>query len=245
MSSLFDPLPIRGVTLPDRIVVSPISRYSSVAGFANDRQFVQRASEAVTPEGRVSPRNLGIQRADRIRALSCIAHFAKGRDRIPATQLAHAGRKASATRRGEGSVGILGVRAGWKPFAPGAARFSETGPEPRELSVAFAVAAERALEAGFRILEIHAAHGYPFHEFYSPLSSLRQASSGVSSDNRPHFPREAGAKVRSWRAQYCAIPNGRCARPANWHYRGLPCAIYALRAARKSDPKEGGLKAHA
>ena len=217
MSSLFDPLQIRGVTLPNRIAVSPMCQYSSVDGFAGDWHFVHLASRAVggagvvfteaaavTPTGRITPQDLGIWSDDHIPALSRIAHFVKDQGSIPAIQLAHAGRKASTSRPWEGGVGIPEDSGGWKPVAPGALRFSETYPEPRELTTeeirsladAFAAAAERALEAGFRILEIHAAHGYLFHEFYSPLSNLRQDSYGGSFENRTRFLRETVVRVR-------------------------------------------------
>lgn len=217
MSSLFDPLQIRGVTLPNRIAVSPMCQYSSVDGFADDWHFVHLASRAVggagvvfteaaavTPDGRITPQDLGFWSDDHIPALSRIAHFVQGQGSVPGIQLAHAGRKASTSRPWEGSVGIPEDRGGWKPVGPSANRFSDTYPEPRELTVeeirgladAFAAAAERALEAGFRIVEIHAAHGYLFHEFYSPLSNLRQDSYGGSFENRTRFLRETVAKVR-------------------------------------------------
>lgn len=217
MPSLFDPLSIRGLTLPNRIVVSPMCQYSSVDGYADDWHFVHLASRAVggagvvfteaaavVPEGRITPQDLGIWSDDHLPQLSRIAHFVESQGSIPATQLAHAGRKASTTRPWEGSVGIPDDRGGWKPVAPSPLRFSETYPDPRELTIqeihclsgAFARAAERALQAGFRLLEIHAAHGYLFHEFYSPLSNLRQDAYGGSFENRTRFLRETVVKVR-------------------------------------------------
>jgi len=217
MSSLFDPLQIRGVTLPNRIAVSPMCQYSSADGFADDWHFVHLASRAVggagvvfteaaavAPEGRITPQDLGIWSGDHIPALARITRFVQGQGSIPAVQLAHAGRKASTSRPWEGGAGIPEERGGWKPVAPSAIRFSETYPEPRELTVeeiqdlamAFAAAADRALEAGFRMLEIHAAHGYLFHEFLSPLSNLRRDSYGGSFDNRTRFLRETVVKVR-------------------------------------------------
>ena len=192
-------------------------QYSSVDGFADDWHFVHLASRAVggagvvfteaaavTPDGRITPQDLGFWCDDHIPALSRIAHFVEGQGSIPAIQLAHAGRKASTSRPWEGGVGIPEDRGGWKAAGPSAIRFSDTYPEPRELTAeeirgladAFAAAAERALAAGFRILEIHAAHGYLLHEFYSPLSNLRQDSYGGSFDNRTRFLRETVVKVR-------------------------------------------------
>src|ERR1017187_5361953 len=131
MSSLFDPLQIRGVTLPNRITVSPMCQYSSVDGFADDWHFVHLASRAVggagvvfteaaavTPDGRITPQDLGIWSDDHIPALSRISRFVRGQGSIPAMQIAHAGRKASVTRPWEGGVGIPEDQGGWTPVAP-------------------------------------------------------------------------------------------------------------------------------
>jgi 2,4-dienoyl-CoA reductase-like NADH-dependent reductase (Old Yellow Enzyme family) len=218
MSNLFDQLQIRGVTLPNRIVVSPMCQYSSVDGFANDWHFVHLASRAVggaaivfteaaavTPEGRITPQDLGIWSDDHIPALARIVRFIDDQGSTPAIQIAHAGRKASTSRPWEGSVGLPPDRGGWTPIAPSAVKFSDTYIEPRELTAeevrglvgAFAAAAERAVEAGFRVLEIHSAHGYLFHEFLSPLSNLRQDCYGGSFENRTRFLREAVHAVRT------------------------------------------------
>ncbi len=167
MADLFDPLKIRSVTLPNRIVVSPMCQYSSVDGFANEWHFVHlgcRAvggaaavfteAAAVTPEGRITPQDLGIWTDDHIAMLERIARFIAEQGSIPAIQIAHAGRKASTTPPWEGSVGIPGDRGGWTPVAPSPIRFAETYPQPRELTVeelhgltrSFASAAARALE---------------------------------------------------------------------------------------------------
>ncbi len=223
MPNLFDPLQIRGVTLPNRIVVSPMCQYSSVDGFANDWHFVHLASRAVggaglvfteaaavVPEGRITPRDLGIWSDSHIPALARITQFVLDQGGIPGIQIAHAGRKASTSRPWEGSVGIPEERGGWIPVAPSAVRFSETYLNPRELSTeeirgvvaSYAAAAERALDCGFRVLEIHAAHGYLFHEFYSPLSNLRRDCYGGSFDNRTRILRETVQAVRSkWPAE--------------------------------------------
>ena len=223
MPDLFNPLQIRGLTLPNRIAVSPMCQYSSEDGFANDWHFVHLASRAVggagivfteaaavVPEGRITPQDLGIWSDDHIPALARIASFVQGQGSIPATQLAHAGRKASTSRPWEGGVGISLDRGGWTPLAPSAVRFSDTYPDPRELTVeeihgitaAFVAAAERALAAGFRIVELHSAHGYLFHEFLSPLSNLRQDCYGGSFQNRIRFLCETVAAVRgNWPAE--------------------------------------------
>lgn len=223
MPSLFDPLIIRGLRVPNRIVVSPMCQYSSVDGFANDWHLVHLASRAVggagivfteaaavTPEGRITPQDLGIWKDAHASELSRIARFVEGQGSVPAVQLAHAGRKASTTRPWEGSTGITQSNGGWEPVAPSPIPFSHALLQPHELSVdeirclslAFAAAAERAFEAGFRLIEIHAAHGYLFHEFYSPLSNTRQDAYGGSFENRTRFLRETIEKVRSkWPAE--------------------------------------------
>jgi 2,4-dienoyl-CoA reductase-like NADH-dependent reductase (Old Yellow Enzyme family) len=193
-------------------------QYSSTDGFANDWHFVHLASRAVggagivfteaaavTPEGRITPQDLGIWSDGHVPALSRIAQFLAGQGSLPAIQLAHAGRKGSTARPWEGGAGIPQDQGGWEPIGPSAVPFSDTLLTPHELSIdeiqclsiAFATAAERALEAGFRILEIHAAHGYLLHEFYSPLSNRRQDAYGGSFENRTRFLRETVAQVRA------------------------------------------------
>ena len=218
MANLFDPIQIRGVKLRNRIVVSPMCQYSSIDGFANDWHFVHLASRAVggaavvfteaaavTPEGRITPQDLGIWSDDHIPVLARIVRFIDEQGSVPAMQIAHAGRKASTSRPWEGGKGISDEQGGWTPLAPSAVKFAETYREPHELTAeevrglvgAFAAATERALQAGFRILEIHSAHGYLFHEFLSPLSNLRNDCYGGSFENRTRFLREAVHAVRT------------------------------------------------
>jgi 2,4-dienoyl-CoA reductase-like NADH-dependent reductase (Old Yellow Enzyme family) len=223
MSELFEQVQMRSVTIANRIVVSPMCQYSSVDGFADDWHFVHLASRAVggagivfteaaavVPEGRITPQDLGIWSDEHIPALARIARFVEGQGSAPAMQIAHAGRKASTTRPWEGSVGLPKERGGWTPVGPSAVRFSETYCEPRALTAeeicglagSFAAAAERVLEAGFRVLEIHSAHGYLFHEFLSPLSNLREDRYGGSFENRTRFLRETVSAVRmKWPAE--------------------------------------------
>jgi 2,4-dienoyl-CoA reductase-like NADH-dependent reductase (Old Yellow Enzyme family) len=223
MPTLFEQLQISGVTLPNRIVVSPMCQYSSVDGFADSWHFVHLASRAVggagivfteaaavVPEGRITPHDLGIWSDEHIPHLARITRFVESQGSIPAMQIAHAGRKASTTRPWEGSAGIPIDQGGWTPVAPSAVRFSETYPAPRELTEdeicglagSFAAAAVRALEAGFRIIEIHAAHGYLFNEFLSPLSNHRVDRYGGSFENRTRFLRETVEAVRGkWPAE--------------------------------------------
>jgi 2,4-dienoyl-CoA reductase-like NADH-dependent reductase (Old Yellow Enzyme family) len=225
MARLFETLPLRGVTLPNRIIVSPMCQYSSVDGFANEWHFVHLASRAVggagvvfteaaavVPEGRITPQDLGIWSQDHIAELSRIARFIRSQGSVPAMQLAHAGRKASTSRPWDGGTEIAPNLGGWTPVAPSAIRFADNYPMPRELTVdeirgiatSFVLAAERALEAGFHIIEIHAAHGYLFHEFLSPLSNHRTDQYGGSLGNRMRALLETVTAVRS--AMPAAMP---------------------------------------
>jgi 2,4-dienoyl-CoA reductase-like NADH-dependent reductase (Old Yellow Enzyme family) len=217
MAQLFDPLPIRGITLPNRIVVSPMCEYSSEDGFANDWHLVHLGSRAVggaglvfteatgvTPEGRISPEDLGIWKDEHIEFLARIVRFLKSQGTVPGMQLAHAGRKGSTYRPWSGDGAIPLKDGGWVPVAPSAIAFSEKYPMPRALLKeeihgiveAFVQAARRALEAGFRVIEIHGAHGYLIHEFLSPLSNLRTDEYGGSFENRTRLAREIAAAIR-------------------------------------------------
>jgi 2,4-dienoyl-CoA reductase-like NADH-dependent reductase (Old Yellow Enzyme family) len=202
---LFDPLQIRDVTLSNRIMVSPMCQYSSPDGFATDWHLVHLGSRAVggaglvfteatavTPEGRISPGDLGIWKDEHIEMLARIARFIREQGAVPGMQLAHSGRKGSTQRPWEGSDGIPESEGGWKPVAPSAIAYSPNYPHPTALDEAgirgivnaFAESARRALQAGFQVIEIHAAHGYLIHEFLSPLSNTRTDSYGGSLDNR-------------------------------------------------------------
>jgi 2,4-dienoyl-CoA reductase-like NADH-dependent reductase (Old Yellow Enzyme family) len=217
MAHIFEPLSIRGITLPNRIGVSPMCQYSSEDGFANDWHLVHlggRAvggaglvfaeASAVTAEGRITAEDLGIWKDAHIEFLSRIVRFLKTQGTVPAMQIAHAGRKASTQRpwEGNGKVGV--AEGGWVPVAPSAVAFSETYPMPRALLTeeippiveAFGAAARRALQAGFQVLEIHAAHGYLAHEFFSPLSNFRTDQYGGSFENRTRIGREIVSAVR-------------------------------------------------
>jgi 2,4-dienoyl-CoA reductase-like NADH-dependent reductase (Old Yellow Enzyme family) len=218
MAHLFDPLPIRGVTFPNRIFVSPMCEYSSTDGFANDWHFVHLGSRAaggaglvfteataVTPEGRISPEDLGIWKDEHVDMLSRIVRFVHEQGSIAGMQLAHAGRKASTYRPWSGN-GVIGeADGGWtNVLAPTATAFADNYPQPREMSgqdiaettAAFAAAATRAHTAGFRVIEIHAAHGYLLHEFLSELSNQRTDEYGGSFDNRTRLVRETVTAVR-------------------------------------------------
>jgi 2,4-dienoyl-CoA reductase-like NADH-dependent reductase (Old Yellow Enzyme family) len=217
MSHIFDPLPIRGITLPNRIGVSPMCQYSSEDGFANDWHLVHLGSRAaggaglvcveataVTPEGRITPEDMGIWKDAHIDFLARIVRFMKTQGAVPAMQIAHAGRKGSTQRPWVGSSKVAIEDGGWVPVAPSAVAFSGTYPMPRALETnevrdivdAFAAAARRALEAGFQVLEIHAAHGYLAHEFFSPLSNFRTDEYGGSFENRTRIGRDIVTAVR-------------------------------------------------
>ncbi len=217
MAHIFDPLPIRGVTLPNRIGVSPMCQYSSDDGFANDWHLVHLGSRAaggagvvfveataVTAEGRITPEDMGIWKDAHIEFLARIVRFMKTQGTVPGMQIAHAGRKASTQRPWVGNSRIELADGGWVPVAPSAVSFSEKYAMPRALSKeeihaivdAFAAAARRSLEAGFQVLEIHAAHGYLAHEFFSPLSNFRTDEYGGSFENRTRIGREIVSAVR-------------------------------------------------
>ena len=214
---LFDELQIRAATLRNRIVVSPMCEYSSTDGFANDWHLVHLGSRAVggasvvfteasavSPEGRISPQDLGIYKDAHIENLSRITRFICEQGAIPGIQIAHAGRKGSTLRPWDGSGSIPESKGGWMPVAPSAIPFAEGYATPAALDLtgiramvkAFADATRRACEAGFGVVEIHAAHGYLLHEFLSPLSNHRTDSYGGSFENRTRLLCEVIAAVR-------------------------------------------------
>lgn len=203
---LFSPLEIGSITLPNRVVVSPMCEYSSEDGFANDWHLVHLGSRAVggaglifteaaavMPEGRISPQDLGFWKDEHIAPLRRITEFLHGQGAYAGIQLAHAGRKASTWRPWEGE-GVVGPeQGGWtEVLAPSAVAFAPNYPQPKQLDragiarvcTAFRDAAQRAERAGFDVIEIHAAHGYLLHEFLSPLSNQRTDEYGGSFENR-------------------------------------------------------------
>jgi 2,4-dienoyl-CoA reductase-like NADH-dependent reductase (Old Yellow Enzyme family) len=199
---LLSPLSIRGVTLRNRIVMSPMCQYSSEDGLANDWHLVHLGSRAaggtalvmveataVTPEGRISPADMGIWGDQHVEPLARIARFVKSQGAVAAFQLAHAGRKASCEPPWKGGASITSPEAGgWTVVGPSPIPFHDGDPVPEALDEpgiegiidAFEAACRRALEAGFEVIEIHAAHGYLLHEFLSPLSNHRTDSYGGS-----------------------------------------------------------------
>jgi 2,4-dienoyl-CoA reductase-like NADH-dependent reductase (Old Yellow Enzyme family) len=221
MTHLFDPLAIRDIRFANRVFVSPMCEYSSTDGYANDWHFVHLGSRAVggaglvlteatavLPEGRISPQDLGIWMDEHIEALARVVRFIHEQGSVAGMQLAHAGRKGSTYAPGAGHGTVPESNGGWKNVvAPSALPFADDYPMPRALSIdgiqnivsAFAAAARRACEAGFRVIEVHAAHGYLIHEFLSPLSNQRRDAYGGSFENRIRILREIVAAVRdSW-----------------------------------------------
>jgi 2,4-dienoyl-CoA reductase-like NADH-dependent reductase (Old Yellow Enzyme family) len=206
MAALFTPLQIGAITLKNRIVVSPMCEYSSENGFANNWHLVHLGSRAVggagliiteaaavSPEGRISPSDLGIWDNAHVTNLRNITQFIQEQGCAAGIQLAHAGRKSSTTVPWEGSKLVSPEEGGWKEiYAPSAIPFSEHYAMPIALTVEgihkvvadFKAAAKRSLEAGFQVIEIHAAHGYLIHEFLSPLSNQRTDEYGGSFENR-------------------------------------------------------------
>lgn len=216
---LFTPLQQRSITLPNRIVVSPMCQYSSVDGFASDWHLVHLGSRAVggagvvmteaaavSPEGRITPGDLGIWKDEHLPELQRIAAFVREQGSVPAVQLAHAGRKASMSKPWERpSRTVPPTEGGWENVvAPSAERFAPDYPVPHAMDRAamdkvvadFIAAAKRAERAGFLLAEVHAAHGYLAHEFLSPLSNRRTDEYGGSLENRARFPLEIVRAVR-------------------------------------------------
>ena len=215
---LFDELTIRDVRLANRIVVSPMCQYSCEEGMATDWHLVHLGSRAVggaalviaeatavLPEARISPQDLGIWSDAHIEPLARITRFIHAQGSVAGIQLAHAGRKGSTVRPWEGAGKVGERQGGWSDIlAPSAIPFAANYGMPKAASVeriavivdAFGKAAERALEAGFRVLEIHSAHGYFLHEFLSPLSNHRTDAYGGSFENRSRIVREVVNKTR-------------------------------------------------
>ena len=217
MPHLFEPLALRGLRLANRILVSPMCQYSSVDGFANDWHFVHLGSRAVggaalvfteatavTPQGRISPEDLGIWNDAHVEQLQRIVRFVRATGSAVGSQLAHAGRKGSTKRPWLGQGTIDPADGGWQPVGPTTEPFADNYPVPRALDLAgiaalvaaFKDAARRALDAGFDVLEIHAAHGYLIHEFLSPLTNTRTDAYGGSLDNRMRLCLEIVDAVR-------------------------------------------------
>jgi 2,4-dienoyl-CoA reductase-like NADH-dependent reductase (Old Yellow Enzyme family) len=205
MSLLFTPLNIKNLTLKNRIVVSPMCQYSAKDGFANDWHLVHLGGRAVggasliiqeatsvSPEGRISAADLGIWSDEHIPFLQRINEFIVKNGSVPGVQLAHAGRKASFDVPWKGGKQITIADGGWETFAPSAVGYNANDIAPTALNTDgiakvkadFRAATLRCISAGYRVIEIHAAHGYLFHQFLSSLSNLRTDEYGGSFENR-------------------------------------------------------------
>lgn len=217
-SKLFSPLQIKSITLKNRIVISPMCQYSATDGFANDWHLVHLGSRAsggagliiqeatsVSPEGRISPGDLGLWNDQQIDKMKIINQFIISQKSVPGIQLAHAGRKASAASPWEGGRKIDVNQGGWDTVAPSAVGYHENEKPPIALDKSgiqkvvsdFAAATKRAVEAGFEVMEIHAAHGYLLHQFLSPLSNFRTDEYGGNFENRIRLTLEVVEAVQS------------------------------------------------
>ena len=219
MSALFTPFTLRGVTLPNRIVISPMCQYSAVQGQATDWHLIHLGSlalsgagmlcieaTAVEPDGRITPACLGLYDQRSEAALEPVLAAIRRYSKIAVTmQLAHAGRKASCRLPWQGGQFIQVAEGGWLPHAPSALAFKDNETAPLALDAAglervrkaFVNAAMRAARLGIDAIEIHSAHGYLLHEFLSPLSNLRRDDYGGSLENRLRFPLEVFDAVRA------------------------------------------------
>jgi 2,4-dienoyl-CoA reductase-like NADH-dependent reductase (Old Yellow Enzyme family) len=216
---LLSPLALRGLTLRNRIAMAPMCQYSAEDGMANDWHLVHLGSRAVggtglviveatgvTPDGRITPGDLGIWNDGHIEPLARIARFVHSQGAVAGIQLAHAGRKASTAAPWAGGAALkTAAEGGWPVVAPSPIPFSPGDPTPVALDEqgidgivdAFEAAARRALAAGFKVLEIHAAHGYLLHQFLSPHSNQRNDQYGGSLENRMRFVLRVTERVRA------------------------------------------------
>ena len=223
-NALFEPWTLRSLTVPNRIWMAPMCQYSAEvfgpnAGVANDWHFAHYAARAaggtglilveataVAPEGRISPADLGIWNDTQVEAFRRIVRFLEERGTVPGIQIAHAGRKASTDRPWRGGAPIApDTEEGWQPVGPSPVPFGEQHTVPTELTVdqikeivgQFADAARRAREAGFKVVEIHGAHGYLIGEFLSPHSNRRTDAYGGSFENRARLALEVTDAIRA------------------------------------------------
>jgi 2,4-dienoyl-CoA reductase-like NADH-dependent reductase (Old Yellow Enzyme family) len=217
MPHLLEPLTVRGVTLRNRVGVSPMCQYSSENGLANDWHLahlgaraaggaglVHVEATAVSDVGRISPGDMGLWSAEHVEPLARVARFVKSQGAVAAIQLAHAGRKASMSVPWEGDRPIADADGGWTPLAPSAVPFDDGWRVPKAMTVddiaavvrQFRDAAERAVAAGFEWLELHYAHGYLVHSFLSPIANKRSDDYGGSFDDRCRVAVEIVRAVR-------------------------------------------------
>jgi 2,4-dienoyl-CoA reductase-like NADH-dependent reductase (Old Yellow Enzyme family) len=217
LTKLFTPLKLRDIEFKNRIFVSPMCQYCGKDGMPEEWHFVHLGSRAVggaalviieatavSPVGRITPGDLGIWSDPHGEALKRIATFIKAQGAISGIQLGHAGRKASTDAPWKSREPLFEGQGGWEPIAPSAVPFEPHCPLPREITAAeidevvyqFRDAARRSLQAGFEVLEIHMAHGYLFHQFFSPLINHRNDRYGGPFENRIRFALETAQAVR-------------------------------------------------
>ncbi|WP_018606102.1 NADH:flavin oxidoreductase/NADH oxidase [Uliginosibacterium gangwonense] len=217
MSHLFSPYTLRGITFPNRIAVPPMCTYSAEDGMANDWHLAHLGSRAsggagliiteataVTPIGRISPNDLGLWSDEQITPIARVVRFIHQQGSVAGVQLAHAGRKGATWVPGNGSGSIPIDQGGWPVVGPSALSFGPGYDTPSALDETgiqqviadFSASAQRALTAGYRLMEVHAAHGYLLHQFLSPLSNQRTDAYGGSFENRTRLTREVVAAVR-------------------------------------------------
>jgi 2,4-dienoyl-CoA reductase-like NADH-dependent reductase (Old Yellow Enzyme family) len=215
---LFEPLTLRSVTLRNRIGVSPMCQYSCTDGTVGDWHLVHLGSRAVggaglvmaeatavSAEGRISPADTGIWNDEQIEPWRRVVRFVADHGAAPGIQLAHAGWKASTAPPWQGGQAVSPAAGGWQPLGVGDRPFADGYPTPRpmvaddieQLCVAWRDAAGRAVAAGFRLIEIHAAHGYLFHSFLSPLSNHRTDEYGGPFENRARLLLRVTSELRS------------------------------------------------
>jgi len=217
-SKLFSPLSIKGLTFKNRIAISPMCQYSAADGFANDWHLIHLGSRAaggaaliiqeataVSPEGRISPGDLGLWKDEHIEKMQAINQCIISQNAIPGIQLAHAGRKASVSEPWNGNKKMDENNGGWETVAPSAVGYHSNEKPPIDLDKTgiqkvisdFKSATKRAVQAGFQVVEIHAAHGYLLHQFMSPLSNRRTDDYGGSFENRIRLTVEVLEAVQS------------------------------------------------
>ncbi|MDD5181039.1 MAG: NADH:flavin oxidoreductase/NADH oxidase [Gallionellaceae bacterium] len=217
MSRLFTPIRLRRVDIKNRIFMAPMCQYSAHDGMPGEWHHVHYGTRAaggaglvvmeataVSPEGRITPYDLGLWTDQQAEALRPIVSFIKEQGATPAIQIAHAGRKASSDKPWKGGLPIKQNEGGWQPLAPSALAFSADSSIPEEMTRAgidnvvsqFAESTKRALKAGFEVVEIHMAHGYLLHEFLSPLTNRRTDSYGGNLENRSRLPLQVAKIVR-------------------------------------------------
>ncbi len=271
MSHLFSPLSLRGMTLSNRIVISPMCQYSAIDGAANDWHLMHLGKFAVsgaamvvveatgvTMEGRITPQCLALCNDTQEAALARILQFCRAHSQTKmAIQLSHAGRKGSTRRPWDAGAPLTATNGGWQPAAPSAIPFNHQSEPPHamteadmaQVKAAFVASAQRAKRLGFDAVEIHAAHGYLLHEFLSPLSNARTDVYGGSLENRLRYPLEVFKAVRAvWPDDR---PLGIRLSAVDWAEGGLTvedtvhfAAAFKAAGADWIDVSSGGLVAH-